>query len=132
MPAKQQGRCACGEVHYRLTAGPIVVHCCHCRWCQRESGTAFALNALIETSHVTVVAGTPERIDTPSASGAGQKISCHNNEPRGNAVEGLVISELLRSGIVIGGFAFGLGQRQSYDGAAETLQIRGVAANAAH
>lgn len=70
----QQGRCACGEVHYRLEAEPIVVHCCHCRWCQRESGTAFALNALIETSHVTVIEGTPERIDTPSASGKGQAV----------------------------------------------------------
>ncbi|KHK91455.1 GFA family protein [Novosphingobium malaysiense] len=69
-----RGRCACGNVHFRLETHPIVVHCCHCRWCQRESGTAFALNALIETDRVTVVEGTPERTDIPSASGRGQAV----------------------------------------------------------
>jgi hypothetical protein len=38
-----EGGCDCGEVRYRLTTRPLIVHCCHCRWCQRESGTAFAL-----------------------------------------------------------------------------------------
>ena len=52
----------------------MLVHCCHCRWCQRETGTAFALNALIETREVTLLSGTPETIDTPSNSGKGQKI----------------------------------------------------------
>jgi hypothetical protein len=52
----------------------MIVHACHCRWCQRESGTAFALNALIETSRVEVT-GEVEVIDTPSNSGKGQRIA---------------------------------------------------------
>jgi hypothetical protein len=68
------GRCTCGAVRYRLTATPIVVHCCHCSWCQRETGTAFALNAVVEADNVTLLAGSPETVLTPSLSGKGQKI----------------------------------------------------------
>lgn len=68
------GRCVCGEVRYRLKAEPIVTHCCHCSWCQRETGSAFALNAVVETANVEVLAGQPELVHTPSASGKGQKI----------------------------------------------------------
>lgn len=68
------GGCACGGVRYRVTAKPLIVHCCHCRWCQRESGSAFALNAMVETDRIEVLKGDPETINTPSASGKGQKI----------------------------------------------------------
>ncbi|WP_068077249.1 GFA family protein [Novosphingobium lentum] len=69
-----EGGCTCGAVRYRLTSEPIVVHCCHCRWCQRESGSAFALNAVIETDRVELLAGQPESVATPSASGKGQEV----------------------------------------------------------
>ena len=68
------GRCTCGDVQYRMTAEPMSVHCCHCTWCQRETGSAFVLNALIETEHLEVLGGAPVTIDTPSNSGKGQKI----------------------------------------------------------
>jgi hypothetical protein len=67
-----EGSCDCGKVRYRLKSDPIVVHCCHCRWCQRETGTAFALNAVIETANVELLGDTPERTDLPSQSGKGQ------------------------------------------------------------
>ena len=51
-----EGRCTCGAVRYRLTSRPLFVHCCHCRWCQRETGTAFALNAMIEADRVELLA----------------------------------------------------------------------------
>lgn len=70
----REGGCACGTVRFRLTDDPIVVHCCHCRSCQRESGSAFALNAVIEADNVELVSGAPERIDTPSDSGKGQAV----------------------------------------------------------
>jgi len=70
-----EGRCTCGAVRYRMTARPLFVHCCHCRWCQRETGASFALNALIEADRVTVLKGVPEVVNTPSNSGKGQKIS---------------------------------------------------------
>ena len=70
-----EGRCTCGEVRYRLTSRPLFVHCCHCTWCQRETGSAFVINALIEADRVELLAGAPEVVLTPSASGKGQKIS---------------------------------------------------------
>ena len=53
----------------------MIVHCCHCRWCQRESGASFALNAMIEADRVQLLQGEIEIVDTPSNSGKGQKIS---------------------------------------------------------
>ncbi len=72
--APVEGGCGCGFVRYRVTGAPLFVHCCHCTWCQRETGSAFALNAMIESSLVATLSGTPETVDTPSASGKGQKI----------------------------------------------------------
>ena len=74
MTTPVEGGCACGAVRYRVTGTPLFVHCCHCTWCQRETGSAFALNAMIESSLVETVAGHPEAVETPSASGKGQKI----------------------------------------------------------
>ena len=69
-----EGGCTCRQVRYRLTSAPLFVHCCHCRWCQRETGTAFALNALIEADRVMLLAGEVVPVDTPSNSGKGQRI----------------------------------------------------------
>jgi hypothetical protein len=70
-----EGGCTCRNVRYRMTTAPMFVHCCHCTWCQRETGSAFVLNALIEADRVELLHGEVEVIDTPSASGKGQKIS---------------------------------------------------------
>ena len=69
------GGCTCRFVRYRMGTKPLFVHCCHCRWCQRETGSAFALNAMIESDRVLLLQGEVEVIDTPSNSGKGQKIS---------------------------------------------------------
>jgi len=69
------GSCDCGEVRYRMTREPMIVHCCHCRWCQRETGASFALNAMVEAEHVELLKGAPELVDTPSESGKGQQIA---------------------------------------------------------
>jgi hypothetical protein len=75
------GGCTCRFVRYRMTTKPLFVHCCHCRWCQRESGASFALNAMIEAERVQLLQGEVDVINTPSNSGKGQKISrcprCH-------------------------------------------------------
>jgi hypothetical protein len=70
-----EGGCTCRHVRYRLNGLPMIVHACHCRWCQRETGTAFAHNALYEAERVEHTAGEPEIIVTPSLSGKGQKIA---------------------------------------------------------
>jgi hypothetical protein len=69
------GGCTCRFVRYRMAGAPLIVHGCHCRWCQRETGSAFALNAMIESDRVTLLEGQVEVIHTPSASGRGQRIS---------------------------------------------------------
>ena len=78
-PYPIEGGCDCRAVRYRMASSPLFVHCCHCRWCQRESGASFALNAMIEADRGTLVAGAVELVNTPSASGAGQQIArCPN------------------------------------------------------
>ncbi len=67
-----EGRCTCGAVRYRLNARPLFVHCCHCTWCQRETGSAFAVNAFIEASQVELLQGKLVQTTLPSASGKGQ------------------------------------------------------------
>ena len=70
-----EGGCTCRQVRYRLIGTPLIVHACHCRWCQRETGSAHALNALYEADRVVHTASEPEIVMTPSASGKGQKIA---------------------------------------------------------
>jgi hypothetical protein len=75
------GGCTCRYVRYRMSSKPLIVHCCHCSWCQRETGSAFVLNAMIEADRVELTAGEVAIVDTPSNSGKGQRISrcprCH-------------------------------------------------------
>jgi hypothetical protein len=75
MTANLEGGCTCGKVRYRLQRAPMITHCCHCTWCQRETGSAFVINTLIETSGIALLGEAPVIIDTPSASGKGQWIA---------------------------------------------------------
>lgn len=70
-----EGGCTCGQVRYRIHDSPIFIHCCHCRWCQRETGSAFVLNGMLEADALSLEKGQVEVIDTPSNSGKGQQIS---------------------------------------------------------
>jgi hypothetical protein len=98
-----EGGCTCRAVRYRVTSKPLFVNCCHCRWCQRETGSAFALKALIEADRVEILQGEVIVVDTPSLSGKGQKISrcprCHialwsNYAGAGDAVRFVLVSTL--------------------------------------
>ena len=75
VPYPLEGGCGCRQIRYQLLAQPLFVHCCHCRWCQRESGSAFALNAMLEAEQVHLLSGAPEIINTPTESGKGQNIA---------------------------------------------------------
>ncbi|WP_342359875.1 GFA family protein [Terrarubrum flagellatum] len=70
----REGCCACGRTRYQLTSKPMFVHCCHCLDCQRQTGSAFALNALIEADRVELLSGDVEEIATPAPSGRPQLI----------------------------------------------------------
>jgi hypothetical protein len=69
-----EGGCTCGEVRYRLTSDPLFVHCCHCLNCQRQTGSAFVINVLIETDRVELLAGDPQPVPVPRSGGKKQKI----------------------------------------------------------
>jgi hypothetical protein len=74
MAETAEGGCSCRAVRYRISGAPMFVHCCHCRWCQRETGSAFVINAMFEADRVTLLDRQPEMILTPSQSGKGHKI----------------------------------------------------------
>jgi hypothetical protein len=69
-----EGGCSCGAVRYRLISAPMFVHCCHCLDCQRQTGSAFVLNALIEADRVDMLSGEPTPIRMPTGSGLPQNI----------------------------------------------------------
>lgn len=69
------GGCACGHVRYRVNSRPMIVHCCHCSWCQRQNGSAFAVNALVEADRVELLQGDVVDVIVPSPSGKNQRIT---------------------------------------------------------
>ena len=69
-----EGRCSCGEVRFRMSSPPLIVHACHCTECQRLSGGAFAINALIEADRVEILSGAPEPVPVIGTSGKPQSI----------------------------------------------------------
>jgi hypothetical protein len=74
MSVRREGGCACGAVRYLLTSEPLLVHCCHCLNCQRQTGSAFVINLVIETDRLEVLMGTPQPVDVPRDDGAVQRI----------------------------------------------------------
>ena len=70
-----EGGCTCGHVRYKMEAAPLIVHCCHCSWCQRQTGTAFAVNALIESDRVEVCQGEIHNTTIESPGGSGQRFA---------------------------------------------------------
>ena len=74
MSVLREGGCACGAVRYRLTSDPLFIHCCHCLNCQRQTGSAFVINLLIEADRVELLAGEPLAVDVPRDDGSTQRI----------------------------------------------------------
>ena len=74
MDVPREGGCACGAVRYRLTSDPLFVHCCHCLNCQRQTGSAFVINLLIESDRVDLLTATPQPVDVPRDDGSKQRI----------------------------------------------------------
>ncbi len=74
MTSSPEGGCSCGAVRYRLMSEPLFTHCCHCLNCQRQTGSAFVINLLIEADRVELVAGAPQPVDVPRDDGSSQRI----------------------------------------------------------
>ena len=74
MSFRCEGGCSCGEVRYRLESEPLFTHCCHCLNCQRQTGSAFVINLLIEADRVTLLTGALEAVEVPRDDGSTQTI----------------------------------------------------------
>jgi len=70
----REGGCSCGAVRYRLMSDPLVVHCCHCLNCQRQTGSAFVINLLIEADRMEMLGEHAEPVDVPRDDGSNQRI----------------------------------------------------------
>lgn len=70
-----EGGCTCGEIRYKVHAAPLIVHACHCRWCQRQTGGPHVINALYEAELIEVTDGEVENTTVPSPGGKGQIIA---------------------------------------------------------
>ena len=67
-----EGACGCGAVRYRLTDEPIFVNNCHCRLCQRQTGTGSAVNAFIESDRLEHLSGEITEHEFTTGSGGTQ------------------------------------------------------------
>ena len=94
MNGSGEGGCACGSVRYRLTSDPLFIHCCHCLNCQRQTGSAFVVNALIEATRFELLAGDPRPVDVPRDDGSTQRVF------RCPACQVAVFSEYTRPGVL--------------------------------
>ena len=74
MSALREGGCACGAVRYRLRSDPLFIHCCHCLNCQRQTGSAFVINLIIEADRVELLASAPQPVEAPRDDGTTQRI----------------------------------------------------------
>jgi hypothetical protein len=74
MSVPLEGGCSCGAVRYRLTSEPLFVHCCHCLNCQRQTGSAFVVNLLIEADRLELLSGDPKAVDVPRDDGSNQRV----------------------------------------------------------
>ncbi len=71
---RREGGCSCGAIRYRLASEPLFIHCCHCLNCQRQTGSAFVINLLIERDRVQLLSDEPVATDVPRDNGSAQTI----------------------------------------------------------
>jgi hypothetical protein len=75
--ASLEGACSCTQTRYRLLQPPMFTNCCHCLYCQRESGSAFAMNAMIESPNFELLTPNPlAKTSLPTQSGKPQHTFC--------------------------------------------------------
>jgi hypothetical protein len=71
---RAEGGCDCGAVRYALSNSPLIVHACHCRDCQRLSGSVYAVNIWIEKEFVELLAGTLSKYERKGGSGSPHEV----------------------------------------------------------
>jgi len=51
---EHSGGCVCGAIRFRAVGDPLRVTICHCRWCQRRTGTAFGTEVVFNAGQVAI------------------------------------------------------------------------------
>ena len=88
MAKELTGGCACGSIRYQLLDKPMFVHCCHCDDCQRLTGSAFVLNAIIETQAIKLLRGKPVAVPVPRENVRTKSTAALGVRPRSGAITG--------------------------------------------
>lgn len=71
-----EGGCLCGAVRYATRGAPLTVTICHCRFCQRATGSAFLVEPIFRRAAFEITAGTPARYELRSE-GSGKTVTVH-------------------------------------------------------
>ena len=74
--ARHEGGCLCGAVRFAVSADPLRVTVCHCRFCQRNTGTAYLVEPVFAKAQFRFTSGAPRTWDAISA-GSGKRVTTH-------------------------------------------------------
>src|SRR5712664_4654680 len=69
-----QGGCLCGAVRYAASSAPVRVTYCHCKFCQRATGSAYLVEPIFQKTHFTIISGKPATY-TQASEGSGRRVT---------------------------------------------------------
>ena len=69
MRGTYSGGCQCGQVRYLLDGEIIRLNVCHCRDCQKQSGSAFGMSLIVPDETFRLTSGRLQTFETMAESG---------------------------------------------------------------
>ena len=69
MTARLSGSCLCGAIRYEIDVPVSELRACHCVHCQKTSGAAGSVNAVVPLSAFHITRGKPKRYEAHADSG---------------------------------------------------------------
>jgi hypothetical protein len=70
----KQGGCLCGAIRYMASAQPIRVTYCHCKFCQRATGSAYMVEPIFEKKSFEIISGKPATY-AQTSEGSGKQVT---------------------------------------------------------
>ena len=74
--AVHEGGCLCGAVRYGIQGEPLRITVCHCKFCQRATGSAYMVEPIFRETDLQVTKGSPAAYDHCSG-GSGKLVHIH-------------------------------------------------------
>ena len=75
---KRQGGCLCGQVRYELSGEPLAVVICHCKNCQKQSGSTFSINIIGQSEQIEIQGNLSTYADTNDSGDPVNRNFCEN------------------------------------------------------